>query len=236
MADVGDAIGPADDLSFRRGRGRAAPRVVADAIECLAAQIEWNERDIGTPDRVVEAAVHVRRQCILAGMAAGAVSAIVSEGDGFGECDIEAERTGDRDGDLSDFESMSEPRALVVVGEHEHLGLAGQSTERGGVEDAIAVALEAGSERIGFLGNRAMSGTDRSRGEARELCFGEIFTILALECSRLAATRPGVGVGDDDRFGTVAGHGARPTLGALGDVSLRHVVLHEAEVTSGVWQ
>ena len=58
-------------------------------------------------------------------------------------------------GHLGDLERVGEPGALVVVGEDEHLGLAGQAAERGGVQDAVAVALEAGAQRIGLLLGRA---------------------------------------------------------------------------------
>ena len=94
----------------------------------------------------------VRRQGVLAGVPAGAVPAVVAEGDGLGEGDVEAERPGHRRGDLGDLEGVGEPGALVVVGEHEHLRLAGQAAERRGVEDAVAVALEARPPRVGLLG------------------------------------------------------------------------------------
>ena len=91
-------------------------------------------------------------------MAAGAVAAVVAEGDGLGEGDVEAERPGHRRGDLGDLEGVGEPGALVVVGEDEHLGLAGQPAERRGVEDAVAVALEAGAPLVGLLGHGAVAG------------------------------------------------------------------------------
>ena len=71
VADVGDAVGPADDLTLGRARRRTRPRVVANPVERLAAQVERRQRDVGAPHRMVVAAVDVGRQRILAGVAAG---------------------------------------------------------------------------------------------------------------------------------------------------------------------
>jgi hypothetical protein len=60
-------------------------------------------------------------------------------------------RLADRARDLGDLERVRQPGPLMVVGEHEDLGLAGEPTERRGVQDAVAVALEAGAERVGLL-------------------------------------------------------------------------------------
>ena len=119
-----------------------------------AHRLSGDQRDVGTPHRVVVAAVDVRDEGIFAGVAARTVAAVVAEGDRLGERDVEAERPGDRRGHLGDLERVRQTGALVIVGEHEHLGLAGQPPERAGVQDAVAVALEAGSPRIGLLVDR----------------------------------------------------------------------------------
>ena len=78
--------------------------------------------------------------------------AVVAEGDGLGERDVQPAGPGDGGGDLRHLERVGQPGALVVLGEDEDLGLAGQAAEGGGVEDAVAVALEAGAPRVGLLG------------------------------------------------------------------------------------
>ena len=132
--------------------------MVADAVERLRAEVEGGQRDVGSPGGVVEPSVEVRGQGVLAGVPAGAVPAVVPEGDGFGEGHVEPAGAGDAGGHLGHLERVGEPGALVVVGEDEHLGLAGQATERGGMEDPVAVALEAGPPRIGLLGPDPVAG------------------------------------------------------------------------------
>ena len=56
-------------------------------------------------------------------------------------------------GHLRHLERMGQPRALMVLGEDEDLGLAGQPAEGGGVEDTVAVTLEAGAPHVGLLGH-----------------------------------------------------------------------------------
>ena len=101
---------------------------------------------------------------VLAGVPARAVAAVVAEGDRLGERDVEPERPGHRRGHLGHLEGVGEPRALVVVGEHEDLRLAGQPAERRGVEDAVAVALEARAPLVGLLGPGPVAGADGPRG------------------------------------------------------------------------
>ena len=91
VADVGDAVGPRHDLALGRGRRRPGPGVVADAVERLDAEVERGEHRRRRPRRVVVPAVDVGRQGVLAGVAARAVAAVVAEGDGLGERDVEAE-------------------------------------------------------------------------------------------------------------------------------------------------
>ena len=75
---------------------------------------------------MVVTAVHVRAEGVLAGVPAGPMSTVVSEGDGFGEGDVQAEAGGDGPGHLGYLEGVGEPGALVILREDEHLGLAGQ--------------------------------------------------------------------------------------------------------------
>ena len=58
----------------------------------------------------------------------------------------------------------------MVVGEDEHLGLAGQAAEGGGVQDAVPVALEAGAPRVRLLRPLAAAGTAGPGGAGGEAC------------------------------------------------------------------
>ena len=92
---------------------------------------------------MVVALREVGAERVLAGVAAWPVPAVVTEGDGLGQGDVEPERRGDATGDLRHLERVCQPGALVVVREDEDLGLAGQPAERRGVEDAVPIPLEA---------------------------------------------------------------------------------------------
>ena len=152
VAHVRDAVGPRHDLAFGGGRRRPGPRVVADAVECLGAEVERGQHHVGAPHGVVVPAGDVGGEGVLGCVAPGPVPAVVAEGDGLGEGHVEAARAGDGGGDLGDLERMGQAGALVVVGEDEDLGLSGESAEgRGAVQDPVAVALEAGAERVGGL-------------------------------------------------------------------------------------
>jgi hypothetical protein len=151
------------------------------------------------------------------------MTAVVSEGNGLGERHVEAEWTGDRHRDLGDFEGMGQTSSLMVVGKDEDLGLAGQSTKGRGVQNAVAIAFEAGAVRIGLLVDDSPSGAGRSRRQSRQVSVEEVFSLLTLDGPRFAATGPRVGMGDDDGIGRISGHGARPTFGAFGEIVARNV-------------
>ena len=128
--DVRDAVGPRHDLALGRARRGTGPRVVADAVERLRAEVERREHDVGAPDRVVVPAGDVRRERVLARVAERTVPAVVTERDRLGERDVEPQRPRDPGGDLGDLERVGEPGALVVLREDEHLRLAGEPPER----------------------------------------------------------------------------------------------------------
>ena len=130
VAHVGDPVGPAHHLALGGRRRRPGPGVVADAVERLLAQVERRAATTSAPhDGVVEAAVDVGGEGVLAGVAARAVAAVVAEGDGLGEGHVEPAGPGDAGGHLGDLEGVGQPGPLVVVGEDEDLGLAGQAPE-----------------------------------------------------------------------------------------------------------
>ena len=101
---------------------------------------------------MVEAVGEEDAQGVLAGVATGAVAAVVAEGDGFGQSHVQAAGPGDAGGHLGHLQGVGEPGPLVVGGEDEDLGLARQPAEGGRVQDAVPVALEAGPPGVGFLG------------------------------------------------------------------------------------
>ncbi len=235
VADVGDAIGPRDDLALGSLRSREAPGVVTDAIERLATQVERLERDIGPPGGVVEATVEVRGEGILAGVPAGAVPAVVPDGDRLGEGDVEPECLGDRTGDLGDLQRVRHARPLVIVGEHEDLGLAGEPPERRVVQDAVTVALEARAVGVGLLRCGAMAGAAGVRGahgEQRRIAFlPEFAGERVVGCDR----RHRVGVGEhhvvEAEVCLVPGHRRRPAIGALVGRVVEGQIIHARDDT-----
>ena len=216
VAHVGDPVGPGDDLSLRRGRSRAGPGVVADAVERLLAQVERIQDDVGPPDGVVVPLGHVGAQRVLAGVPTGPVPAVVPEGDGFGERDVEAEGGRHAPGDLRHLQGVRETGALVVVREDEHLGLAGQAAEGGSVEDAIPVPLEARPPRVRLLLLPAVARTTCPCGARSH---GGVLGRLAGRAVH-AVGRPGAGaralVGQHDALRGVAAHGGTPRPGPIG--------------------
>ena len=113
---------------------------------------------------------------------------------------------------------MGQTGALVVVGEDEDLGLAGEPPEGGRVEDAVAVPFEAGAPGVGVLGTTTTAG---SFGPGRALgqpCLLTLLAGLAIEARRRADGCPTVGVGHREAVGVPAGHGRRPPAAALAHV------------------
>ena len=78
---------------------------------------------------MVEPALDVRGECVLGGVATGPVPAVVPERDRFSERHVQPERPTDRPGDLGDLECVGQSSALVLIGKHEDLGFAGESTK-----------------------------------------------------------------------------------------------------------
>ena len=179
VAHVGDAVGPRHHLAFEGGGGGPAPRVVADAVEGLGAQVQGRESDVGAPDGMIEALVEEGRQGFLAGVAPRPVAAVVAEGDGFGQGHVEPAGAGDAGGDLGDLERVGEASAEVVGREDEHLCLAGQAPERGGMKDPIAIALETSAKGIGRFGDRPVTGAAGAGREGRERAPFDLLTLRA---------------------------------------------------------
>jgi hypothetical protein len=193
--------------------------VVAHPVERLGTQVEVHEGDVSAPRRVVVAAIDVGRERVFAGVAAGAVAAVVPERDGFGECNVEPQGSGDARGHLRHLERVREACALVISRENEHLRLARQPAEGGGVQDAVAVALETRAQRIGFLVDETCAGARGPSGSGCEQIVLALLARLAAERFDGAERRARVGVGRA-HAGAVAvvgvtGHGGRPASGAF---------------------
>jgi hypothetical protein len=102
---------------------------------------------------VVEAVAepaHEAVEFLFAGVRKGRVPDIVSERERLGEILVQRQRDRHCPGDLSDFNGVGETVA-EMVGETraEDLGLAFHPAEGAGVHDAIAIALEFGTVRMG---------------------------------------------------------------------------------------
>lgn len=191
MGVVGDGVGEVDDLGFEgawaRGEGVigagliVAGFVAGDAEAGFPGEVEASEVGVGVFEElddakgvaiVVEAAVvaHELVEGDFAGVAEGGVAEVVGEGDGFGEVFVEAEGAGEGTGDLGDFDGVGETGAVVVgIFVEEDLGFGFEAAEGGAVDDAVAVALEAGAERVfgfGVLAALGGGGGDGIGGEA----------------------------------------------------------------------
>ena len=118
---------------------------------------------------VVEAAPfrHLRVQRILAGMAEGRVAEIVDQRDRLGEVLVAAQRPRQRAGDLRDLDRVGEPGAVVVaLMRDEDLRLVLEAAEGGGVDDAVAVALE---RRAGRAFRLVLEAAARLRRDRRHM-------------------------------------------------------------------
>ena len=186
--------------------------MVADPVERLDTQVQRGERLVGTPQRVVVATVDVGGQRVLAGVTTRAVTAVVTEGDRFGQRDVEPQRPCHGGGDLRHLEGVGEAGALVVVGEDEHLRLAAQPAERGRVQDAVSVTLEAGAPRIGLLLDRSVAPGHGPGGEWRKVLVVGRLACRPSEDTRSARAGPRIAMGEDDGaiVGAGAGHRGRP--------------------------
>ena len=203
--------------------------MIAHTVEGLAAEVEWCEHNVCSPHGMVESVRQIRCEGILTGVAPRAVAAVVAEGDGLSERLVEAERAGDGDCDLSDLERVRETGALVIIREDEHLGLPGESAERScPVEDAVAIALEAGADRVRLLGDLSVTGTARKGGPIGEVQMFELLALIPIEHRRGPELLAGFLVGMSRCTSSGMGsHGGGPGAGPFtefvrGEVLDRH--------------
>ena len=170
---VGDLVRQIGDLRFERrlllaektladhaellGIGKRA--VLENAFARLEREIQAVELRIALLQQIdhaqrlqimFEAAVfaHAGVQRVLAGMAEGGMAEIMRERHRLHQVFVQPQQAGGRAADLRHLDAVGEPGteqvALVV---DEHLGLVLQPPERGGMDDAVAVALEFGTRR-----------------------------------------------------------------------------------------
>ena len=125
-------------------------------------------------------------------------------------------RAGDGGGDLCHFECVGEAGALVVVGEDEHLGLAGEPPKGRGMKDAIAIAFETGAERIRLLSENTVTRAGRPGGMGREVLGFGVFSGHSVDHLAGARGRPRVGVGERDAVDPMTRHRRCPAGGSLG--------------------
>ena len=186
--------------------------MVADAVEGLLAQVQARQHHIRTPGAVVITTLDEQIERVLARVPAGPVAAIVTERDGVDQCHIHADSPRHSDGALRYLQRVCESCALVIRRVHHHLRLPREPAERRRVHDPVAVTLETGAERIGFLGCCAVA---RTHGEGG----------VSVECSPLhvlAKLTPALHVrgGPDvarrvssDQLIAMPAHGVGPLLG-----------------------
>ena len=115
-----------------------------ESIEGRVAAFELgdNSQRLGV---MIEAAVrsHHFIEHILAGVAKRRVAKIMRKRKRLGEIVVEAERTGKRARDLTDFKRVGEPGAeMVALVRNEDLRLVGQPPEGRAMDDAVAIALK----------------------------------------------------------------------------------------------
>ena len=188
---VGDLVHEIDELRLEGGRlaarvlfGRLRIRVglmLDDALAHFPGEIQ--ARIVGRASFeglqhakgltiVLEAAVilHQLGHHPFAGVAERRVPEIVAEHQGLDQLFIKSEDPGGGASDLCAFEAVGEAGPVVVtLVVHEHLRLVLEAPEGRGVDDPIAVALEAGAQRmlqLGVAASPARGALHRPRREA----------------------------------------------------------------------
>ena len=145
------------DQAFQRLEAQVEP------VEIGVAALELGD-DAQAVAVVVEAAErrHAGVERVFAGMAERRMAEVMAERDRLGEVFVEPKRLGQRAGDLRDLDRMGQPGAeMVALVMHEDLRLVGEAAKGGGMDDAVAVALERRARR------RRRLGVERARAKRR---------------------------------------------------------------------
>ena len=152
VADVGDAVGPADHLALGGGGGRAGPAVVGDPVEGLGAQVERGQRDVGPPRGVVEAPGTKGSRASSLAWPPGPWP------QSWPRAMASVRATLSRQARAMPVATWATSRAWVrrvrwwSSGKTNTWVLPASRRNDGGVQDAVAVPLEAGAPRVGLLG------------------------------------------------------------------------------------
>ena len=150
---------------------------------------------------------------VLAGVAERRVAEVVAERDRLGQVLVEPQRARDRARDLRDLERVRQARAVVVaLGREEDLRLVREAPERLAVDDAVAVALEVGAERVRRRSARSRPRVSSAKAAAgcEPLVLGGLDG-LARHDVRHGTRRLPVPVDDRTRVRTARGRHARAT-------------------------
>jgi hypothetical protein len=98
--------------------------VIANAVEGLDAQVEWDQCDVGAPNSMIKTLGNKWTQSIFGCVTTWTMTAVVTERNCFGERNIEPKSACNRRCDLGNLESMREASALVILWKHKHLSFA----------------------------------------------------------------------------------------------------------------
>ena len=97
---------------------------------------------------MVVPALHVGGEGIFAGVSARPVTAVMADRHRFNQGHVEPTGLRHRASDLGNFEGVRQPGALMITGEHKHLGLSRQPAKRRRVQNAVTITFETGAYRI----------------------------------------------------------------------------------------
>ena len=182
VVEVGDAIDHPHDVALERA-GRIGPtRMAEDAVAHRLGQVESPpvafehlddpQRLLVVPEALAEACLDAGVQRALADVTERRMAEVVANADRLDQVLVESQGPRHRARDLGDLDRVGETRAVVIaLGQHEHLGLVLEPPERLGVDDAVAVALERGTQpavRFGHHTHRRI-GAHRQRTEVLAL-------------------------------------------------------------------
>ena len=198
---VGDAVGEVRHLSFQRGIAvRFLPEewvvriagMFADTLLHFPGQIQSVKLRVAFFQHVDDAqalpvvfepavVLHQFIEHVLSGMAERRMPEIVRQRDGFRQVFVQLEGFADRPGDLRHLQRMREARPVIIaLVIHKYLGFVLQLSERGGVDDPVAIPLEPGAVGMLLFGMSpapAFPAFDRIRGQVFILLGFDLLTI-----------------------------------------------------------
>src|SRR5262245_27578399 len=102
-------------------------------------------------------------------MAEGWMPQVVGQRQGLGQILIQPEQARDGARNLGHLQAMGQSRAVVVAFvKNKHLRLVGEAPERGGVHDAVSIALERCAHRTGGFAIKPAAAEFRAGGIGRQ--------------------------------------------------------------------